>query len=257
VTKSVIINLHSIHHQPKINAINTLHAILVLTLVLQVVLNVDGVLVEPSITIKLETLHSNAVASRPDNHTLSLAQLSSELLIAVDSTATGLPKSAMPQNQDNSQTRNLATRLALSKLFTRSVMLLKRNVKLVKWEHQDATPEPSARPPATNHTLSAIKLLANADHAIQLQTRTALKLKERAEKNAKSLIPNPNAIIAPESAQNAKMDKVVLMPRHAKQLARKYHQTRPTPATGPNSHQHANKIQREPLTRKHALINAS
>lgn len=239
------------------HAINTTHAILVSTLVLQLVLNADGALVEPSITIKLETLHSNAVASRPDSHTLSLAQHSSELLIAVDSTVTGLPISAMLQNQDNSQTRKLATRLALLKLFTRSVMLLRRNVKLVKWElTQDATPELSARPPATNHTLSAIQLQANVDLATQLQTRTAQKLKERAEQSAKSLIPNPNAITAPESAQNAKMDKVVLIPRHAQQLARKYHQTVLTPATGLNSHQHVNKIQREPLARKHVLMNA-
>jgi len=213
--------------------------------------------VEPLITIKLETLHSNAVASRPDSHTLSLAQLSSELLIAVDSTATGLPKSAMLQNQDNSQTWQLATRLALLKLFTRSVMLLRRNVKLVKWEHRDATPEPSARPPATNHTLSAIKLQANVDLATHPQTRTAQKLKERAEQSAKSLRPNPNAITPPERAQNAKMDKVVLIPRHAQQLVLNSHQkTVLTPATGLNSHQHVKLIQREPLPRKHVLMNA-
>ena len=242
--------------QIKMHATSSSHATLASTLVLQPVLNADGALVEPSITIKLETLPSNAVASRQDSHMLSLAQLSSELPIAVDSLATGLPINAMPPKAANSQTWLLATRLALSNQFTRSVIRPRRNAKLAKWEILDATLPPSARPPATNLTLSVTKLQANVDHATQPKTRTAQKLQQPVAKHAKSPIPNPNVITAPESAHHAKTDKDALTQRHVMQLARKYHQTKLIPATGPLLHQHANKIQREPLTRKHALNNA-
>jgi len=54
----------------------------------------DGALVEPSATEVLERLHSNVVDSRPENHTTSLAQLTSELLIARDTHATEQPRNA-------------------------------------------------------------------------------------------------------------------------------------------------------------------
>jgi hypothetical protein len=140
--------------------------------VLQQVLNADGALVEPSFTIKLETLHSNAVGSKPEHQNISLAQLSSELLIAVDLIATGLPINVMLPSQDNSQPRKLATRHALSKLFTKSAMSQKRNAKLAKWELiQAAILALSAKPPVTNLMLNAMKLQALADLATQPKTR--------------------------------------------------------------------------------------
>lgn len=54
----------------------------------------DGAWVEPSAIEELERPFTNAVDSRPDNHTTSPAQLISELLTARVTPATGNPRNA-------------------------------------------------------------------------------------------------------------------------------------------------------------------
>jgi hypothetical protein len=81
-------------------------------LLLQMELSADGALEEPSPTKIRETPHSNVVDLRLDNHMISLAQLNSELLTAVASTATSLLINALKLKLDNSQPWRHVTRLA-------------------------------------------------------------------------------------------------------------------------------------------------
>lgn len=228
-------------HQIKMLVTSSSHVMIASMLVLQLVLNADGALVEPSFTIKLETLHSNAVASKLENQNISLAQLSSELLIAVDFPATGLPISVMLLKTANSQPWNLATRLAQMYLFTKSAMLLKRNAKLAKWVIQAAILPLSAKQPVTNLMPNVMKLQAHVDLATQLQIRIVQTRQEVAEKSARSR-PYQSVITILESAIHVLMDKDALTLLHVILLARKSHQYQRmilTPATGPLNHQNA------------------
>jgi len=108
----LFINLLSMPHLISMSATNILPVIHASMQALQMALNVDGALEEPSTTKELETPHSNAVDSRQDNHMLSLAQLSSELLTAAVSTAISLLINAANLNKVNSQLWMHATRLA-------------------------------------------------------------------------------------------------------------------------------------------------
>jgi len=92
--KSLLKNLSSLTIPKKtINVMNMETAIHV-SVHLPLVSDADGALVEPSATEVLERPHSNVVDSRPENHTTSLAQLTSELLIARDTHATEQPRNA-------------------------------------------------------------------------------------------------------------------------------------------------------------------
>jgi len=75
------------------------------------------------------------------------------------------------------------------------------------------------------------------------------------ERNAKRT-QNLSATTALENAAHAQLGRDALKVLPVILLARKYHQMKLTPATGPHNHQPANKIQRAPLTRNHVLINA-
>jgi len=77
--------------------------------------NADGALVVPSATEVLERLHTNAVDLKLEPHSTSPAQLTSELLIARVTHATGQPRNAQWALMDNSQMLNPATMPALRK----------------------------------------------------------------------------------------------------------------------------------------------
>jgi len=239
------------------DATNTQHAILVSMLQPQLVSNADGALVVLLTTRIMETLPSNVVVSRLENHMISLAQLNSELLTAVDSTATSLLTSAVHQNKDNSQLWKHATRPALSLLNSRNATTLPRNARHVITPRTQIakTQVLTVKLLAMYHMLNAMKLLELVDHVIQLRIRTAHRLKVPVEKNARRT-PNLSATIALENVPHAQADKVVLKVQLVTRLARRYHQTKPMPATGLNNHQPVSKIQREPSTRNHALSNA-
>jgi len=239
------------------DATNTQHAILVSMLQPQLVSNADGALVVLLTTRIMETLPSNVVVSRLENHMISLAQLNSELLTAVDSTATSLLTSAVNQTKDNSQLWKHATRPALSLLNSRNATTLPRNARHVITPRTQIakTQVLTVKLLAMYHMLNAMKLLELVDHVIQLRIRTAHRLKVPAEKNARRT-PNLSATIALENVPHAQADKVVLKVQLVTRLARRYHQTKPMPATGPNNHQPVSKIQREPSIRNHALSNA-
>jgi len=239
------------------DATNTQHVILVSTLPPQMVFNADGALVVPLTTRIMETLPSNVVVTRLENHMISLAQLNSELLTAVDSTATSLLTSAVHQNKDNSQLWKHATRPALSLLNSRNATTLPRNARHVITPRTQIakTPEPSVKLLVINHMLNAMKLLVHVHHVIQLRIRIAQILKVLVEQNARKT-QNLSVIIALENATHAQMDKDVFQVLAVIKLARKYHQMKPMPATGPNPHQPVSKIQRVPLTRNHVLTNA-
>jgi len=223
----------------------------------QLVSNADGALVVLLTTRIMETLPSNVVVSRLENHMISLAQLNSELLTAVDSTAISLLTSAVHQTKDNSQLWKHATRPALSLLNSRNATTLPRNERHVITPRTQIakTPEPSVKLLVINHMLNAMKLLVHVHHVIQLRIRIAQILKVLVEQNARKT-QNLSVIIALENATHAQMDKDVFQVLAVIKLARKYHQMKPMPATGPNPHQPVSKIQRVPLTRNHVLTNA-
>jgi hypothetical protein len=181
------------------------------------------------------------VASKLETQNISLAQLSSELLIAVDFPATGLPISVMLLKTANSQPWKLATRLAQMYLFTKSAMLLKRNAKLAKWVIQAAILPLSAKQPVTNLMPNVMKLQAHVDLVTQLQIRIVQTRQEVVEKSARRR-PYQSVITILESAIHVLMDKDALTLLHVILLARKSHQNQRmilTPATGPLNHQNA------------------
>jgi len=239
------------------DATSTQHATLASMLLLQMVFNADGAL-EVLLTIRvLETLHTNVVVTNKEPQINSHAQLISELLIAVDSFATLQHISAPKMRKESSQLRKHATRPALWLLNSRNATTLPRNARHVITPRTQIakTPVLTVKLLAMYHMLNAMKLLELVDHVIQLRIRTAHRLKVPVEKNARRT-PNLSATTALENVPHAQVDKVVLKVQLVTRLARRYHQTKPMPATGPNNHQPVSKIQREPSTRNHALSNA-
>jgi hypothetical protein len=65
--------------------------------------DVDGAWVVPSATEELEKPFSNAVDSKQERHSTSLAQLISELLIVRDMHVTSAPRSVLKVTMVNSQ----------------------------------------------------------------------------------------------------------------------------------------------------------
>jgi len=257
LTLELLTTLLSRDHLILMDATNTLPATHVSMLPHQLVFNADGALVVPSTTKTMEILHSNVVVTKQINHTLLLAQLNSEHLTAVDSTATLLLISAVNPNKDNSQPWINAIRPVLSLLNTRSATTLLRNARHVIIPRTQIAKIPvlTVKLLAINHMLNAMKLLVHVHHVIQLRIRIAQILKVLVEQNARKT-QNLSVIIALENATHAQMDKDVFQVLAVIKLARKYHQMKPMPATGPNPHQPVSKIQRVPLTRNHVLTNA-
>jgi len=112
---------------------------------------------------------------------------------------------------------------------------------------------------ATSQWLSAIMQLVNVNNVTQQRTRTAPRLKELAERNVNHQNHHNKKLsvtIALENAVNARMDKDVLIKLNVINHARRSHQMKLMPVTGLNNHQPVSKIQREHLTRNHALMNA-
>jgi len=124
------------------------------------------------------------------------------------------------------------------------IELTTRNAKNVRKDPQAATPLPSALLPVESHTPSVMLILESATHAT-LRTKIALKLKNLANKNAKSW----HSVSATErlvSARSAQKVLDVFQELHATINARRDQLTTCTTAHGNLPSHNASKIQRVP-----------
>jgi len=199
--------------------------------------NADGAWVEPSATEELERPYSNAVDSKQDSHSISLAQLISELPIARAMPATGHPRNAPRVMMVNSQMLSAAMKHALKKYLMLNAMKQPRNVTNAMKEAQTATLLLSAPPLAESHTESATQELVNAHNVHQARPiQIAPKLRQHAIKNA-PYNPCQNATLKPLSARSAHQAVVASQPPLVKRPALMCHQTIHTSAHGmPLSH---------------------
>lgn len=127
-------------------------------------------------------------------------------------------------------------------LLTQDATPLLKNVMSAKKVMRDVTPLLSALLPVENHMPSATQELESALHVTQPRTKTALKLKPLATKNAKSNhFQNVTSIL--ESVSHAKKVLDVSQLPVASQPAHTSHTqtTSHTCATGLNPHQNASK----------------
>jgi len=122
---------------------------------------------------------------------------------------------------------------------------------------QTATPLPSVRPLADNHTPSASQVPENAPHAIQRTTKTALKSNKNAEPNANHKRSHFATQILP-SARNAKIQltQVASQPLDVKRLAATNQKSTNTNAHGKLLTQLALRMTRVPRARPSAPNNA-
>lgn len=134
-------------------------------------------------------------------------------------------------------------RLVKEKLPMLNAMTTPRNAMNVKRVTMVATLLPSVPPPVESHMPSATQELESAHHVTQQRTKSALKFRTLATKNASHKYCQ-NATLILESARNALKVPAVSQPLVVKQHANTFPtQTMiHTYATGLNHHQNVNKI---------------
>jgi len=155
------------------SATNMLIAIYVLMLIKET-LSAVGALVVLLTTRVSDKPHSNVVVSKPDNHTLSPAQLISEPLTARVIHAILVPRNAQSVKMDHSQISHHALIFALDKSHMLNATHKPKNVKThANQENQTASTEISATSTAKHQNQNATQPLVNAKTAIPLRIQTA------------------------------------------------------------------------------------